>query len=84
MTGLSMRRDDTTTEEYQRAWRGRHMMSMGNWAYPHKMPSGRIRHRRHYIRCSCGWRLVNVPPVGSKGMGKAARLYAEHFQEVQP
>lgn len=72
-----MAREDTTKEDYQRAWRGRHMISIGNWAYP-QIVGKRVYKRRHYLRCSCGWRLVNVPPIGSAGMKKAYQLHHQH------
>lgn len=77
-----MRRADTTTSEYQLTFRGSHMVSTGLYAYPRRLPSGRVRHQRIYIRCNCGWKLVDVPRSG-KTREKADQLLREHLAEIR-
>lgn len=74
-----MRHDDTTTTEYQRTFRGRHKMpSHGVWSYP-SVISGRGVAGTRYLRCPCGWRLVDVH---RHEMTKAREQHREHFVEM--
>lgn len=69
-----MKRQDTTTVQYQATFRGRHVIpGTGVWSYPPK-PT-------RYLRCPCGWRLVAITRTQ---MRKAYAEHAEHVRKVTP
>lgn len=74
-----MHRHDTTSEDYQRSWRGQHQPSNGVWSYP----IGDGRRGTRYLRCGCGWRLVGIyDKPGGAQMRKATGLFAEHRRQM--
>lgn len=77
-----MRRDDTTTEEYQRSFRGRHRVpGTGVWSYPStRADAGRFSAGTRYLRCPCGWRLVEV---SRRQMDDAKAEWVRHVDEVR-
>lgn len=67
-----MRRADTTSAEHQRTYRGRHLPADGRSGY-----SGT---GARYLRCSCGWRLVNIT---FRQRVAARTAHGEHVRERQ-
>lgn len=75
-----MRRDDSTSVEYQRTFRGRHTTGHGVHSYP-RLEDGKVIRGTDYLRCACGWRLVGVRPTAG-GRQAAARLHLAHQDEI--
>jgi hypothetical protein len=74
-----MRRLDTTSEAYQRAWRGTHNIpSYGVWSYP----PGNGRRGTRYLRCLCGWRLVEIYDTTTQ-YDQATTLHYRHKIEMR-
>ena len=65
-----MRRADTTTETYQRSFRGRHSIGVGSTG----------GQREHYTRCACGWRIVGIYTERDRRL--AAELHTWHLENV--
>lgn len=76
-----MRRADTTTVEYQRAFRGRHSTGHGVHSYP-STNGTKVIPGTDYVRCVCGWRLVGVPRTKA-GRALAAMYHDEHLDEIK-
>jgi hypothetical protein len=77
-----MRRQDTTTPEHQRSWRGGHLPAgSGAWRYPEVLPTGRVCRGDEYLACRCGWRLVEVAR-NERSRAAAWRRHREHAAEV--
>jgi hypothetical protein len=77
-----MRRADSTSREYQLAWRGTHNIP-GDGLYEYPDPKRATRkHGSRYLRCNCGWKLIEIARTRSE-REKAGRLHAEHVADIQ-
>jgi hypothetical protein len=74
-----MRRDDTTTVEYQRSFRGQHSAGHGVYSYPRL--GRKVIPGTDYLRCACGWRVVEVRRTAG-GRLAARRLHVAHQDEM--
>jgi hypothetical protein len=76
-----MRRQDTTSQEHQLGWRGAHHSGHGTWTYPSAEPGRRVRRGTIYLRCACGWRLVNIANTPAQ-RAQAGERHNEHVREM--
>lgn len=73
-----MKRLDTTDEQYQRSYRGKHRIpGNGVWSYP--TTTGRGTSGTRFLRCPCGWRLVEIK---RSEHDKASAAFREHVASI--
>jgi hypothetical protein len=77
---MGMQRRDLTSSDYLKSYQCPHYMSEDEWLES-PVPVGAIDYGMIYVKCSCGWRLVDILNTDEQ-FDKAVRRFQRHAKSA--